>query len=113
MKKKFNKTSLFLILTLVFYTVGVCFIKSNSRGINVLTYNNIYFAAIPMCIVSLAMGMIFFGKENYQNAIIANGVLGLLLIWITSKGTVIATILYWLSLVSLHYVFKTDKKDNK
>lgn len=147
MKRKFNKTSLFLILALVFYFVGICFIKPNDieslkkRGIaqqeeyyyedefgdeyegetlveikgigKILTYNDIYYAAIPMCIISLVMGMIFFGKEKYQNAIIANGVLGLLLIWITSKGTIVSTILYWLSLVSLHLVIKTDKKDNK
>ena len=147
MKKKFNKTTLFFILTIVFYFVGVCFIKPNDvdslkkqgivqqeeyyyddefgdeqedetlidiKGIGkVLTYKNIYYAAIPMCIISLVMGMIFFGKEKYQNAIIANGVLGLLLIWITSKGTIVSTILYWLSLVSLHLVIKTDKKDNK
>lgn len=79
----------------------------------ILTYKDVYLATIPMFLISIIMGMIFFGKEKYQNAIIANGVLGLLLIWITSKGTIVSTILYWLSLVSLHLVIKTDKKDNK
>lgn len=81
------------------------------KGIGkILTYKDVYFAAIPMFLISLIMSMILFGDEKEQSAIIANGVLGLLLIWITSKGTVIATILFWLSLISLNYVLKTDKK---
>ena len=83
------------------------------KGIGkVLTYKDVYFAAIPMFLISIIMGMILFGNEKYENAIIANGVLGLLLIWITSKGTVIATILYWLSFVSFNFILKIDKKDN-
>ena len=91
----------------------------NISGIGrVLTYRDVYYASVSMFIIAMVIGGILLGDgfktksdESLPHIIFANCVLGMLLIWLTSKETVLSTILFWLGIVSAY--FAAEKNRNK
>ncbi len=75
------------------------------KGIGrVLTYKDIYFASIPMFLISLFLGHVIFstvgtGKNDLLYVLFANCILGLLLIYLTTKGNIIPTALFWAGII--------------
>lgn len=70
----------------------------------VLTYSDIYLASIPMLFFSVIFAkFIFDDSKEMECMIFGNCVLGLLLIWLTSKDTIVSTILFWLGIFAAGY----------
>lgn len=62
----------------------------------VLTYKEVYFATIPFWVVSWFIGGVLFNsKDELRFMIYTNCILGLLLIWLTTKPNIVSTVLYW------------------
>ena len=71
----------------------------------VLTYKDIYLFSIPLFFASLFLGCIIFNggeistsRMDMKHAIFANCILGILLIWLTSKANIPSTVLFWLGI---------------
>ena len=81
---------------------------------SVLTYQDIYFASIPMFLISCIIGhFIFHGDDarEIEYAMFANCVLGVLLIRLTSTGNIASTILFWLGIIAASFVRKPKEKN--
>lgn len=83
----------------------------------VLTYKDVYLFSIPLFFLSTIMGCIIFkggeistSKMDIKHAIFANCVLGLLLIWVTTKENIIPTILFWLGILTAGVAAFADGK---
>ena len=83
----------------------------------VLTYKDVYFFSFPLFFLSMIMGCIIFkggeistSKMDIKHAIFANCVLGLLLIWVTTKENIIPTILFWLGILTAGVAALADSK---
>ena len=80
------------------------------KGIGgILTYKDIYGAAVALIVPSMFVGWLIFGsngertpssKDSLKHIMFADCILGLLLIWLTSKENIPSTILYWLGIIS-------------
>lgn len=83
----------------------------------VLVYKDIYLASTSMLIIAYIIGAIVYrdtdGKLGMQHIIFANCILGLLLIWLTSKANIIPTILFWLGIISADIGFGVIKNRGK
>lgn len=88
----------------------------------VLTYHEIYLSSIPLFFVSMFLGCIIFNggeisttRMSIRHAIFANCILGLLLIWVTSKANIPSTILFWLGIftagISLMFEKEIDQEE--
>ena len=83
------------------------------KGIGkILTYKDVYFSSIGMLFVALILCRILFGEDEYAEhemkcMIFANCIIGVLLIWMTSKETVVSTILFWFGIITAYI---TDTK---
>lgn len=77
----------------------------------VLSYRDIYSAAVPFLIVACILGKVLFNSTNeLRFMIFTNSILGLLLLWLTTKPNIISTILYWCGIITAYiYVEKTNK----
>lgn len=84
---------------------------------DVLTYKDIYLASIAFFVPAMIIGMIVFGengdnfptsKESLMHIVFANCILGVLLIWLTSKENIPSTIFYWLGIVSAMFLAKLN-----
>ena len=83
----------------------------------VLTYEDIYFAPIIMFIFAMLFGglvfyegVVFESRYEIEHVIFANCILGVLLVWLTTKSNVIPTILFWLGNVAALIVIKTSNE---
>lgn len=83
----------------------------------VLTYKDVYLFSIPLFFASMFLGCIIFNggeistsKMDIKHAIFANCVLGLLLIWVTTKENIIPTILFWLGILTAGVAALADGK---
>ena len=94
------------------------FIKPKIKGIGaVITYNTLYLSAIPLSILAMLLGGIIYNNwkvfENtneLEDVLFVNCIIGLLLIFTTSKPTIIPTIFYWCAIIS-GYIIITTKAD--
>ena len=84
----------------------------------VLTYQEIYLFSIPLFFASMFLGCIIFNggeistsKMDIKHAIFANCVLGLLLIWVTTKENILPTILFWLGIFTAGISLMFEKKE--
>lgn len=84
----------------------------------VLTYKDVYLFSIPLFFASMFLGCIIFNggeistsKMDIKHAIFANCVLGLLLIWVTTKENILPTILFWLGIFTAGISLMFDKKE--
>ena len=84
----------------------------------VLTYHEIYLSSIPLFFVSMFLGCIIFNggeisttRMSIRHAIFANCILGLLLIWVTSKANIPSTILFWLGIFTAGISLMFEKKE--
>ena len=109
---RFKKAKWLLLLTFVFYFSGVVFIPaSDMDDIRwVITYTEMYESPIILFIVLLCIVEI---KNDYDIFIIGNGIIGIFLVYMTSKETVVATICYWAALIALYLVVKIDTKERQ
>lgn len=84
----------------------------NIKGIGpVITYLDVYFATIPFLIVSLVLAKVIFNSSDELRFIIyTNCVLGILLIWLTTKPNILSTILYWSGIIVASFALKENKK---
>lgn len=79
----------------------------------ILTYKDIYFASIAMFLIAIIIGAIVFeggietrSEDSLCHIIFANCVLGVLLIWLTSKETIVSTIFFWLGIIAAYIARK-------
>jgi hypothetical protein len=84
----------------------------------VLTYKDVYLSSIPLFFASMFLGCIIFNggeistsKMDIKHAIFANCVLGLLLIWVTTKENILPTILFWLGIFTAGISLMFEKKE--
>lgn len=84
----------------------------------VLTYKDVYLFSIPLFFASMFLGCIIFNggeistsKMDIKHAIFANCVLGLLLIWVTTKENILPTILFWLGIFTAGISLMFEKKE--
>lgn len=92
-------------------------IKINGVG-NVLTYRSVYLASLLMLIIAPLVGILLFkggsigdsdSHEQIGWIILANCVLGVLLLSLTSKCNIPSTILFWLGIFVAIYLRSIDK----
>lgn len=83
----------------------------------ILTYKDIYLASVPMLLIAMVIGAVLFGSgmkttsnDSLRHIIFANCVLGVLLIWLTSKGTIISTLSFWLGIISAYFALNSSSK---
>ena len=77
---------------------------------NVLRYKDIYLSTLPFLIVSCILARVVFNStDEVRFMIYTNCILGLLLIWLTTKESAVSTILYWCGIITASYA---NKKDN-
>ena len=86
----------------------------------VLTYHEIYLSSIPLFFVSMFLGCIIFNggeisttRMSIRHAIFANCILGLLLIWVTSKANIPSTVLFWLGIFTAGISLLFEHKENE
>ncbi len=81
------------------------------RGIGrVLTYYDIYIATIPFLIISLVLAKIIFNvNDEVKFVIFTNCILGILLLWLTTKLNAISTILYWSGIIAASFIPKANE----
>lgn len=71
----------------------------------VLTYTDVYLAALPFLIVACLLGKIIFNStDELRFMIFTNCVLGVLLLWLTSKPHILSTVLYWSGIVTASFI---------
>lgn len=80
------------------------------RGIGrILTYSDIYIATIPLLIISCVLAKIIFNRTDKRRFMIfTNCILGVLLLWLTSKPNILSTILYWGSIITASFIPNND-----
>lgn len=93
----------------------VSYIKSAGIG-KILTYNDVYYASVAMFIIAMVIGGILWGDglntksdESLRHIVFANCILGVLLIWLSSKETIWATVFFWLGVVMAYIVVRSMK----
>lgn len=134
---KFDTTTLLLLLTLCLYLAGGFLINEDSdhlqrrsivytdrdgeeheeeelieiEGIGyVLTYKDIYRSTLPFLIISCILSKTIFNSDDEVRFMIyTNCILGLLLIWLTSKSNLPSTILYWGGIITASFTNKKAK----
>lgn len=73
----------------------------------VLTYRDIYWATIPFLIVACVLAKVIFNStDEIRFMIFTTSILGLLLVWLTSKPNVVSTILYWCGIITASFIPK-------
>lgn len=93
---------------------GQSLIEIDGLG-HILTYRDIYLASIPMLLIGAIIGyFIFKGDSSYElhSIIIANCVLGILLVRVTSSSNIPSTILFWLGIIAATFIISPHKTDN-
>lgn len=93
---------------------GETLVEFNGIG-PVLTYRDIYFSTFSFFIISLIFARCVFNeemanKEEPKFMIYSCCILGTLLVWLTRKGFILSTILFWLGIVTSYYALAKDKK---
>lgn len=74
---------------------------------SILTYRDLYYFAVPLFFASLFLGCLIFkgtistSEMDTRHVIFSHCILGLLLIWVTSKENIPSTVLYWLSIFAV------------
>lgn len=86
----------------------------------VLTYKDVYLFSIPLFFASMFLGCIIFNggeisttRMSIRHAIFANCILGLLLIWVTSKANIPSTVLFWLGIFTAGISLLFEHKENE
>lgn len=87
------------------------------KGIGrVLTYSDIYLASIPLFLIAIFIGgfvlnngEVFRNPDELKHVIFANCILGVLLIWLTTKGNIPSTVLFWLGIIAAGHGDRIDK----
>lgn len=79
----------------------------------ILTYKDVYLVTIPFLIASMIFGKMIFPSIDHPNnelrfIIFTNCIIGLLLIWLTTKPNIVSTILYWCGILTANFVNKHD-----
>ena len=86
---------------------------------SILTYRDLYYFAVPLFFASLFLGCIIFkgtistSEMDIKHVIFAHCILGLLLIWVTSKENIPSTVLYWLSLFAAGVCAMIEPKEEQ
>lgn len=94
---------------------GESYIKIAGIG-NVLTYKDVYSASVAMIVIAMVIGAVLWGDgvkikshESLRHIVFANCILGVLLIWITTKETIVPTIFFWSGIVTAYIVVRSMK----
>lgn len=82
---------------------GETLIRIKGLG-KVLTYSDVYLFSMPLFMVFPLIGRCIFGDDKGGNidtksVIFGNCVLGLLLVYLTTKGNILPTCLFWLGII--------------
>ena len=87
---------------------GETLITINGLG-KILTYKEVYSVVIPFSVLSGIIGMIVFNKSwgelsgiEMKFFLFSISVLGILLLWLTTRERVISTIMFWLGVISIY-----------
>lgn len=76
----------------------------------VLSYSDIYLSTLSFLIISAILAKVIFNNSSPEWFLIyTNCILGLLLIWLTTKSNVISTILYWCGIITASCSIKKEK----
>lgn len=79
----------------------------------VLTYRDVYFSALAMLVISMIAGRLSMGdKEEFKHMVFGNCIIGVLLIYLTTKSNIIATILFWAGVVFARMTYSNNIKKN-
>lgn len=71
----------------------------------VLTYKDVYMSSIPLFILSMIFGKIALNSDNELGcAAFANCIIGVFLLWLTSRTTIISTAMFWAGILSVGFV---------
>lgn len=83
----------------------------------ILTYKDVYFMSLYIFVLAMFFGSIIMGKgpkttslESLQHIIFANCILGVVLIILTQKQTILPTIFFWFGIISA-YIASQIKDD--
>ena len=77
---------------------------------HVLGYKDIYISTIPFLLVSCILAKIIFNStDELRFMIYTNCILGLLLIILTSRQSILSTILYWCGIFTASYILHYDE----
>lgn len=88
----------------------------NIEGVGkILTYRDAYFLCIPLFVISLFFNRIAYGEEKhgeheFHTVIFDNCLLGVLLIYMTTKGYILSTVFYWLGIIAADIARVKDKE---
>ena len=67
----------------------------------VLSYKDIYITTIPFLLASCVLAKVLFNSmDELRFMIYTSCILGLLLIWLTTKPNIVSTILYWCGIIA-------------
>lgn len=81
------------------------------KGIGkVLTYPDVYFAPIVLIVAAGVLAKIMFDTEDLKYVVFANWVIGLFLLYLTSKQNIISTVLYWCGIILASFATNADKR---
>lgn len=81
------------------------------KGIGrVLSYKDLYFSTPVFLIISCILAKVIFNStDEVRFMIYTNCILGLMLIWLTTKSNLPSTILYWCGIMTASFIGKKDK----
>ena len=84
---------------------GETLIEVHGLG-TVLTYQNIYHASVILILPAIIIGTIVFGKgiDEIKCAVFANCIIGLFLIYLTTKEQILSTALFWLGIIAATFI---------
>lgn len=82
---------------------------------SVLTYKDVYLSSIPFLVISLILARLIFNddiadRNELRFWTYTNGVIGVLLIWLTKKQCIVSTILFWVGIITAYLAEKSIHK---
>lgn len=82
------------------------------RGIGkIITFKDIYLSAVSLMIPILIVGRITLGNSNeLQHLLFGFCIIGVFLVWVSTKHNTLSVILYWLCIMTLSLLNNNDKK---
>lgn len=98
---------------------GLSLIRIDGLG-KVFIYEDIYFMSVWMVIIAMFFGSIILGEgsntesnESLKHITLANCVLGVLLIRLTTKDYILPTIFFWLGIIAAWITSMINNKSDK
>ena len=77
----------------------------------VLSYRDIYLATIPFIVIACILARVIFNStDEIRFILFTTSILGLLLIWLTTKHNIVSTILYWCTIITTSIMPKKHER---